>query len=200
MGMSALVVTFLLIGGFALLLLILALLGGGHLHAGHLHVGHLHLGHLDLGHGAVGNGGAAGHGGFELSLPVIAGFLGAFGFGAAIAASLLPGGGAVAGLAAVVVGLVAAVPTAWLAGKLVNAAINISTDATLSSDDLIGTSGVVITPVPSGGYGEVRLAVGGQQMKFNARCDRPLALGTRIFVIAVPSPSSVLVEATPSIP
>ncbi|HEY2674981.1 MAG TPA: hypothetical protein VGJ07_32015 [Rugosimonospora sp.] len=192
--MSALVVTFLAIGGFALLLLTLALLGGGHLHLGHLHVGHIHLGHPQL------PDGGGGHGGAELSLPVVAGFLGAFGFGGAIVASVLPGHGALTALAAVVVGVLAAIPTAWLAGRLVNAAINMSTDATLSSGHLLGASGIVISPVPSDGYGEVRLSVAGQQMKFNARCDRPLALGTSVFVIAVPSPSSVLVEATPSIP
>jgi membrane protein implicated in regulation of membrane protease activity len=197
--MGALVVTFLAIGGFALLLLVLALLGGGHLHVGHLHIGHLHIGHAHLGAGGAGPD-AVGHGGVELSLPVIAGFLGAFGFGAAIAASVLPGRGAPTALAAIVTGLVAAVPAAWLAGRFVDAAINISTDGTLTSNDLVGASGVVITPVPLDGYGEVRLAVGGQQMKFNARSDRPLALGTEIFVIEVPTPSSVLVEAIRPVP
>ena len=197
------VVVFLIIGGFALLLLLLSLVGGGHLHlghfhVGHLHLGHLHLGHLHLGHAHVGQAGG-GNGGAELSLPVIAGFLGAFGFGGAIVESLLPNRGGTGLLIAVVVGLLAAVPTGWLAGRLVNAAMNMSTDATLTSNDLLGTVGVVITPVPVGGYGEVRLAVAGQQIKFNARSDQPLALGTRVFVIEVPTPTSVLVEPTPPV-
>lgn len=197
------VVVFLIIGGFALLLLLLSLVGGGHLHLGHFHVGHLHLGHLHvghfhLGHANVGQAGG-GNGGAELSLPVIAGFLGAFGFGGAIVESLLPNRGGTGLLIAVVVGLLAAVPTGWLAGRLVNAAMNMSTDATLTSNDLLGTVGVVITPVPVGGYGEVRLAVAGQQIKFNARADQPLALGTRVFVIEVPTPTSVLVEPTPPV-
>jgi hypothetical protein len=99
----------------------------------------------------------------------------------------------------VATGLLAAVPAGWLAGRLVNAAMNMPTDATLTSGDLIGTVGVVITPVPVGGYGEVRLAVAGQQIKFNARADQQLALGTRVFVIAVPTPTSVLVEPTPPV-
>jgi membrane protein implicated in regulation of membrane protease activity len=195
--MSGIIVTFLAIGGFALLLLVLSLIGGNHLHLGHLHVGHLHLhlGHLHIGHAHLG-----GHdGGAELSMPVIAGFLGAFGFGGTIAATLAGGHGAAAIVAGVVVGLLAAVPTAFLAGRLVNAAMNMATDATLTSADLVGASGVVVTPVPESGYGEVRLAVAGQQIKFNARADRPLARGTRIFVIEVPSPTSVLVEPTPSV-
>src|SRR5438105_15130012 len=133
--MSGIVVTFLALGGFALLLLILSLIGGSHLHLGHAHIGHFRLG---AGH----------HGGAELSLPVIAGFLGAFGFGGAIAATLAGEHGSGAVLAGVVVGLLAAVPTAFLAGKLVNAAMNMATDATLTSADLVGVTGVVITPVP----------------------------------------------------
>jgi membrane protein implicated in regulation of membrane protease activity len=195
--MSA-VVVFLLIGGFALLLMVLSLVEGGHLHLGHFHLPHLHLGHLHIGHLHIGHP-SGGHGGTELSVPVIAGFLGAFGFGAAIVTSLLPGRGRAGVLVAVVVGLLAAVPAAWLAGRLVNAAVNMPTDATLTSNDLIGTIGVVITPVPVGGYGEVRLAVAGQQIKFNARSDQPLALGTRVFVIEVPTPTSVLVEPTPPV-
>jgi membrane protein implicated in regulation of membrane protease activity len=183
--------TFLGIGCFSLLLLILSLVGGGHLHLGHLHVGHLHIGHA--GHAQA----AHGEGGFNLTLPVIAGFIGAFGFGGAIAAELLPGHSA---LLAGGIGLLAAVPTAWGAGRLVDAAINIRTDATPTSGDLIGTTGVVISPVPAGGLGEVRLSVGGQPMKLNARSAQPLAIGTHVFVIEVPSPTSVLVEPTPQIP
>lgn len=192
--MSAIAGTFLVIGGFALLLLVLSLFGG-RLHLGHLHIGHLHVGRIHLGRIP----GGAGHGGTELSLPVIAGFLGAFGFGGAIAASLLPDGDATALVVAIVVGLLAAIPTGWLAGRLVNAAINMSTDATLTSNDLVGAMGVVITPVPVGGLGEVRLAIAGQHIKFNARSDEPLALGTGVFVISVTSPTSVLVEPIPSV-
>jgi membrane protein implicated in regulation of membrane protease activity len=193
--MSGIVITFLALGGFALLLLLLSMIGG-HLHLGHLHVGHLHLGHLHVGHGHLHVGQAEG---MDLSLPVISGFLGAFGFAGAVGATLAGGSGTVAVLVGLVVGLLAAVPTAFLAGKLVDAAMNMATDGTLSSSDLVGTTGVVITPVPAGGYGEVRLAVAGTQLKFNARAAEPLALGTRVFVIEVPSPTSVLVEATPSV-
>ena len=178
--MSAVAGTFLAVGGLSLVLLVLAL-GGGHVHIGHVHLGHLRLG----------------RGGAELSLPMIAGFLGAFGFGGAIVASLLPGAGAGTWFAATLVGLVAAVPAGWLGGRLLRAAVNLHTDATLTSSDLLGTEGVIISPVPAGGLGEVRLAVAGQPMKFYARSDQPLALGTRVFVIAVPSPTSVLVEPTP---
>ena len=164
--MDAAVVTFLAIGGFAILLLALSLVGGrmhlGHVHIGHLNLGRLHLGHLRLGHLHLGHP-SGGHGaGVELSMPVMAGFLGAFGFGGAIVASLLPGGpgprsSPPAG------GLAAAIPTGWVVGRLVEAAMNMPTDATLTSNDLIGAMGVVISAVPVGGYGEVRLAVAGSR-------------------------------------
>ncbi|OLB77552.1 MAG: hypothetical protein AUI14_15770 [Actinobacteria bacterium 13_2_20CM_2_71_6] len=133
--MSGIVITFLALGGFALLLLILSLIGG-HLHLGHLHVGHIHfhVGHAHIGH--VGHGDSGG----ELSLPVIAGFLGAFGFGGAIAATLAGGRGTAAMLAALGVGLVAAVPTAYLAGKFVNAAMNMATDGTNRSRSVPASS------------------------------------------------------------
>ena len=35
--------------------------------------------------------------------------------------------------------------------------------------------------------------------KFNARSAEPLAIGTHVFVIEVPSPTSVLVEPTPHV-
>lgn len=190
--MDPAVVTFLAIGGFALVLLALSLVGG-RIHLGHLHIGHLHLrlGHLHL---------RAGHGGgVELSMPVLAGFLGAFGFGGAIVASLLPGRGSTTAVIGAGFGLVAAIPTGWLVGRLVEAAMNMPTDATLTSNDLIGAMGVVISAVPVGGYGEVRLAVAGTQMKLHARCDEALPLGTRVFVISVPTPTSVLVEPTPAV-
>lgn len=203
--MDAVTVTFLAIGCFALLLLVLSLVGG-HLHLGHIHLGHIHVGHVDLGHVHAGGDGGTGHlgpdgqpaaGGLQLTLPVIAGFLGTFGFAGAIAATLT-GGGRLAAVLAVLVGLVLGTPAAWLSGRLMNAAINMPTDATPTSSDLLGALGVVVTPVPpGGGYGEVRVMVAGQQIKLHARADTPLPLGAEIFVIEVPTPTSVLVERTP---
>jgi membrane protein implicated in regulation of membrane protease activity len=183
--MSAVTVTFLGIGALSLLLLVLSLVGG-------------HLGHLGLDHGHAGQPSTGADGdGFILSLPVLTGFLGGFGFGGAIAAELVPGHHAWAAAAG---GLVAAVPAAWLAGRLLRAAVTMPTDATPTSADLIGTTGVIISAVPDGGYGEVRLTVAGQPVKFNARSAAPLPPGTHVFVIDVPSPSSVMVEPTAHFP
>jgi membrane protein implicated in regulation of membrane protease activity len=188
--MDAVTGTFLLVGGFALLLLVLSLFGG------HMHVGHVHLGHLHAGHGVPGSP----DGGTAITLPAIAGFLGTFGFGGAFVVTVSGASGRTAALLAATVGLCLGVPAAWLANRLMAAAVHMPTDATLTSADLVGALGVVITPVPAGGLGEVRLAVAGQQMKFHARADRPLARGTAVFVVEVPSPTSVLVEPTPGAP
>jgi membrane protein implicated in regulation of membrane protease activity len=184
--MDAVTVTFLAIGCFALVLLAVSLVGGGHFH---LHVGHLHVGH-------VGHAPADGAG-LRVTLPAIAGFLGTFGFVGAIAAVLSGTTGTSAAVVATLFGVVAGLPAAWLANRLMDAATRMNTDATLSSSDLVGATGVVIRSVPAGGYGEVRLSIAGQPMKFNARADQPLARGTSVFVIEVPSPTSVLVEPTP---
>ena len=171
--MATATVVFLVLGAVGVVVLALALLGGEL------------LSFLHLGDGPV-------------SLEVVAGFLGAFGFAGAIAAELIGGGGPgpVAGAAAV--GLVAAVPTAWLALRLSRAARAMATDATPRRQDLVGTLGVIVTPVPAGtGYGEVRILLGGQPVKLYARADQPLPAGAQVFVIEAPSDTSVVVEQTP---
>ncbi|MET7966033.1 hypothetical protein [Micromonospora sp. NPDC005305] len=161
---------FLIIGGVGVGVLTLALLGSGV----------LHLGHPDV-DGPV-------------SLEAVAGFTGAFGFGAAIVNELL--GGRTPGLiaAAAAGGVLAAVPTGWLAARLSRAARNMRTDATPTRDDLAGAIGLVVTPVPANGYGEVRVRLAGQPVKLNARADHPIPVGARIFVVEALSETSVHVE------
>ncbi len=161
---------FLIIGGIGVGVLTLALLGSGVLHVGQPDVD-----------GPV-------------SLEAAAGFTGAFGFGGAIVNELL--GGRTPGMiaAAVAGGALAAVPTGWLAARLSRAARNMRTDATPTRDHLAGAIGLVVTPIPSGGYGEVRVRLAGQPVKLNARADGPIAVGTRIFVVEALSETSVHVE------
>jgi hypothetical protein len=72
-----------------------------------------------------------------------------------------------------------------------------ATDDTPQRSDLIGTNGVVVSPIPAGGYGEVRLHLGGHRLKFNARADAPMAIGTPVLVIEAPSDTSVVVIDAP---
>lgn len=175
---------FLIVGGFGLFMLAGSLFHGGHVHFGHVHL-HLPV-RFHISHGGHPSADTA------LSLPSIAGFIGAFGFGGAIAAQLLhPRTAAIPSL----IGVAAAFPTAWLAARLTRAAMEMRTDATPTQQDVIGSLGVVIRSIPPSGYGEVRVSFAGQQMKFHARAAESLLAGTRILVIDAPSPTSVVVES-----
>jgi membrane protein implicated in regulation of membrane protease activity len=169
--MNAVTVTFLFIGGIGVALLAASLFFGDV----------LHLGHPD----------ADG----PFSVPAVAGFVGAFGFGGAIVAALTGGG-----LLSLVVGLIAgvaiAIPSAIGTMSLARMASHMRTDGTPTRSDLIGRLGVIVTPIPARGYGEVRISIGGQPVKLNARSDQAVALGARVFVIEAPSDTSVVVEET----
>jgi len=169
--MSAVTITFLLIGGLGVALLAVSLFLGDV----------LHLGHPD----------ADG----PFSVPSIAGFVGAFGFGGAIAASIT-GGGLVSVVIALVAGVAVAIPAAFGTMALARAAGRMRTDATPTRSDLLGRIGVIVTPIPAQGYGEVRIHIGGQPVKLNAKSDQAVALGARVFVIEAPSDTSVVVEET----
>lgn len=173
--MTAVTTTFLVLGGIGLVVLAVSVFAGDVLHTGHPD--------------------ADG----PFSVPAVAGFLGAFGFIGALAAQLAGGSGGFAVLVGGLVGLVAAVPTALLATRLVRAALRMRTDATPNRTDLLGQLGVVVTPIPVDGYGEVRISLGGQPVKLNARADSPVPLGAKVFVVAAPSDTSVVVEQTTSV-
>lgn len=177
---------FLIIGGLGVVVLAVGLLGGEFLHLGDV--------------SADG----------PVSVEVVAGFAGAFGFAAAIANELLGAGDAGAGgllgagdagltVAAAAIGVTAALPAGWLTMRLSRAARNMPTDGTPTRDHLVGTLGVVITPIHPGGYGEIRVRLGGQPVKLSARADLPIPLGAQVFVVEAVSDTSVVVEQTPTI-
>jgi membrane protein implicated in regulation of membrane protease activity len=102
------------------------------------------------------------------------------------------------GIAAVVfIAIVAAIPLAILASYLVKRMSNMRTDATPTRADLVGTRGVVVTPIPAGGFGEVRVRIGGQPVKLSARAERPVPLGTKVVVTSAVSDTSVIVQEVP---
>lgn len=173
--MDTATLVFLVIGGLGVAVLAIGLLGGELLHFGDV--------------GADG----------PVSVEVVAGFAGAFGFAAAIANELLGAGSAGLTVAAVAIGVGAALPAGWLTARLSRAARDMPTDATPTRNDLIGTLGVVITPIHPGGYGEIRVRVGGQPVKLSARADRAIPLGAQVFVVEAASDTSVVVEQTPAI-
>jgi membrane protein implicated in regulation of membrane protease activity len=132
------------------------------------------------------------------SVPAVAALLGGVGFGGAAAATLLPEDLPDAGRLglALAVGLAVAVPLAWAAIRLSRALRDMPTTETLTRHHLLGAQGVVVSAVPSPGFGEVRLSVAGQHLKFAARSDVPLPTGTPVYVVEALSETAVQVVST----
>ncbi|MCM2577803.1 hypothetical protein [Streptomyces meridianus] len=126
-----------------------------------------------------------------LSLPVIAGFMSMLGFAGAITLGTT-GLGAVAAAAT---GVLAGTGAGWLTWRLSRALMR-DDDASAAPrrDDLLGTSGPVVTGIPADGYGEVLLYPGGQPRKFAAKSSSPVTRGTEVWVESVLSATSVTVR------
>jgi membrane protein implicated in regulation of membrane protease activity len=99
-------------------------------------------------------------------------------------------------LLSLLAGLVVALPLAAGALRLSASLRDMPTEPTLTDDRLLGTQGVVVSAVPAGGFGEVRLSVGGQQLKYSARSEAALPAGTPVYVVDTPSATSVEVVST----
>ena len=126
------------------------------------------------------------------SFPAIAAFVGGVGFAGADASALLPiSDDATRGVVSGGIGVVAATPLAWFAIRFSRALMNMSTDRTLTDSDVAGALGSVVTRIPAEGYGEVRVRLGGQDIKYSARSDRALERGAQIFVVQALSSTSV---------
>ncbi|GAA1636016.1 hypothetical protein GCM10009679_46510 [Saccharothrix algeriensis] len=166
-GVGTATLIFLIIGALGVLIAAVAVLGGDL---------------LDMGDGFV-------------STELVAGLVGGFGFSAAVLNELF---GEDIGLAVVLaLGVITAIPLGLLSGLLVDRMSNMRTDATPTRADLVGTRGVVVTPIPAGGFGEVRVRIGGQPVKLSARAERPVPLGTKVAVITAVSDTSVIVQEVP---
>lgn len=125
------------------------------------------------------------------SLPVLAAFLSAFGFGGALASSAADGNVAVG----LVGGAAAGLLLGYLAWRLTRALMGMATDATPTASDLVGKPGKVVTPLAGNRLGEVLVRSGGQPVKVSARSRADLATGEAVVVVEVVSPTSVVVES-----
>jgi membrane protein implicated in regulation of membrane protease activity len=172
--MDSMTLTFLVVGGLSLVILLVSVVVG------------------DLGHFAADADG-------PFSLPALGAFLGGGGFAGGATASLLNGhiGEGPRLLAGLGVGAAVAVPLAWGAVRLMAGLMRMATDETLTGARLLGSQGVVVTAIASpAGFGEVRLTIGGHTLKYYARSEHPLPVGTPVYVIDVPSETSVEVVST----
>lgn len=130
-------------------------------------------------------------GGDLFSVASIAAFLGAFGFGGVISFGILD-----VTWIAVIVGLVAGIAAAWGATSFTRWLKSGEKNSTFTSQSMVGSSARVITDIPAGGFGEVRVLGSGQSRKRAARSDVPIPSGTEVWVSAIVSPTAV--EVTPS--
>lgn len=112
------------------------------------------------------------------------------GFGGAIVLGTT-GVGTVAATAA---GVLAGIVAAWLTWKFSRALMRDQTSTTPRGEDLVGTSGSVVTAIPADGYGEVLLRLAGQTVKLSAKSPEPVERGTEIWVEATLSTTSVTVR------
>ncbi|MGY1770204.1 NfeD family protein [Blastococcus sp. SYSU D00813] len=172
--MSTAATTFLVVGGVGVVLLLVSLV-----------VGEIGTLALDAGGG-------------PFSLEAVAALLGGVGFGGAATVALLPEdlAGTAAVLIALLVGLALAVPLAWGAVRLARTFRDMPTTETLTRHHLAGTQGVVVSAVPAGGFGEVRLGLAGQSLKYAARSDVALPAGTPVYVVEALSETAVHVVST----
>jgi membrane protein implicated in regulation of membrane protease activity len=129
-------------------------------------------------------------GGGIFSAPVLGSFLASFGFGAALI-MFSTGVGAIGGALG---GLGAGMVVGGLALVMMRNLMNMPTDASMDTNDLVGLTGTVVTPIPTAGLGEVTIRHLGQLQKLSARATEPIEAGTPVRVTSVLSTSSVMVE------
>lgn len=161
---------FVIIGGIGLAIVVVSVLFGDFLD------GVLDVEHFDLGDGI-------------LSTPVIGSFLAAFGAAGAFLVHVQQ----TSLLVAVAGGLGAGAVLGGVALAAVRSLMNMPTDATPRTQDLVGSMGTVVTRIPANGLGEVSLTSAGQRWKVNARSDAPIPSGSKVIVVEVTSPTSVFV-------
>lgn len=123
------------------------------------------------------------------STEALAGFLGALGFGGAIALETT-GSTSIA----VVVGLVLGVLLGWLAARASRFLHGDGEGDTVRTSDMLERIGSVVSAIPEGGFGVVSLSVGGHITRLNARSSVAVPAGTQVSVTQVISPTAVQVE------
>lgn len=123
------------------------------------------------------------------STEALAAFLGALGFGGAIALSTT-GSTSVA----VVVGLVLGVLLGWLAARASKFLHGTGETDTVRTADMVEKIGNVVSAIPEGGFGVVSISVGGHLTRLNARSSVAVPAGTQVSVTQVISPTAVQVE------
>jgi len=122
-----------------------------------------------------------------LSLPAVAAFVSAFGFGTGAFSDGIGG-------AAVLPGLAAGAGFGWAAVRLARAADTQPTQRTDRARDLLGSLGHIVTPPTAERVGEVLLDRPAGPIKVACSAAQPLPLGAEVVVVDVASSTLVTVE------
>lgn len=125
------------------------------------------------------------------SSAVIGGFVSAFGFGAATADAL-----SAPALVAVPVGLVSGLVFGWFAAWLTRLVRGGGSGDVPQVADTVGHDATVLTGIPDGGFGVVRVRLGDHTLQLNARAETELPAGAEVHVTGVLSPTAVTVAPT----
>ena len=123
------------------------------------------------------------------STEALAGFLGALGFGGAIALEVTGSTSM-----AVVIGLVLGVLLGAAAAKASRFLHGSGETDTVRTSDMVEKIGVVVSAIPEGGFGVVSISVGGHLTRLNARSSVAVPAGTQVSVTSIISPTAVQVE------
>lgn len=122
------------------------------------------------------------------STEALAGFLGALGFGGAIALSATG-----STTAAVVIGLVLGVLLGLAAARASRFLRGNGETDTVRTSDMVEKIASVVSAIPEGGFGVVSVSVGGH-ITGSTRSSGPVPAGTQVSVTSVISPTAVHVE------
>jgi membrane protein implicated in regulation of membrane protease activity len=156
-----------------LVTLILLFVGGDHdLGHGGLEVGHGEAGGHEVDHAGEGPG--------PISVRTILAFMGGWGWGGLLGYNSF-GWGILSAPFGLAIGLL----MATIVFRFSRFLHNQEATSTVSSADLIGREGVVLTGIPANGTGEIRIYAGGMPLKSLARSEsgEPVAEGQRIIVV-----------------
>jgi membrane protein implicated in regulation of membrane protease activity len=123
------------------------------------------------------------------STEALAGFLGALGFGGAIALEVTGSTSM-----AVVIGLVLGVLLGAAAAKASRFLHGSGETDTVRTSDMVEKIGVVVSAIPEGGFGVVSISVAGHLTRLNARSSVAVPAGTQVSVTSIISPTAVQVE------
>lgn len=123
------------------------------------------------------------------STEALAGFLGALGFGGAIALDTTG-----STTLAVIIGLVLGVLLGFAAAKASRFLHGTGETDTVRTADMVEKIGQVVSAIPEGGFGVVSITVGGHITRLNARSSVAVPAGTQVSVTSTISPTAVQVE------